>query len=387
MSALAFYGDSEGAEVFAFDIDSMQLICRISTGEGPYPVDAVNRTHVLASTRKEVSVTPIEVSSLTPLPKVQLEHKPRSSSTNAQGLILVSGADQPLTSVIDSNTWTVTRVFGEKIQGSIEDFGGKLASGHERWLADGDRFFLIDRVRRRISLYSASSGNLLWTVNTPSSCHHVVPDLDGSGIFYAMCEGNPKARIAPSVMKLVPTGNTFDVAAHVSLPLAVGDIPQSGSHHVDVWAQFLYCGSNEGFTYVFRKADLSFVTRVVTGPGNGHTGFIEDAGQALGVTINHTAQFITIFDLITNTPLRSIQVSANASTGGKRTQGHTSGKRGRYFYMMASMDATLHEIDIISGVITRSFKVPPKDSTTPTPFPMQGVYIWDAPGAHCTQCC
>jgi hypothetical protein len=387
MSAIAFYGNSEGSEVFAIDIDTMTLKCRIPTGDGPYPVDLVGKTHVLASTRKENSVTPIEIANLTPLPKIDLPHKPRSSSTNQNGLILVSGADKPLTTVVDAKTWKVLKTFGEDIQAPIEDFGGKLASGHERWLADNDRFFLIDRIRRRISLYRYSTNELLWSANTPTSCHHIVPEPTSNAVFYAMCEGNQASKIPPSVMRLISNGDIFTIDAHVFLPVDDSDKVTMGGHHVDVSGDFLYCGSSEGNTYVFRKDNLTFITRLQTGTGNGHTGFIEDSGQALGISINHTAQFITIFDLTSNQPLKSVQVSNSVSVNGKRTQAHTSGKRGNFFYMMASLDSTFHEVDVLTGVVNRSLVIPADGSTGATPFPMQGVFIWDSPGAVCTQCC
>lgn len=387
MTALAFYGDSEGSEVFAIEITSMSLLCRIPTGLGPYPVDAVGRTHVLASTRKEQSVTPIDIASLAPLPKVSLSHKPRSSSTHDNGLTLVSGADSPVTSVIDSRTWSVVATFGDPLAGKVEDFGGQLASGHERWLPDGDRFFLLDRIRRRVSLYRLSTSELLWSVNTPTSCHHLAPDPSGSGVYFALCEGNQSAKIPPSVMRLVPNGIQFLVDGHSFLSVEPALLGTCGGHHVDVSGDFLYCGSNEGITYVLRKDTLAPVTRIVTGSGNGHTGFIQESGQSLGITINHTAQFITIFDVITHTPLRSVQISSASATPTRRTQGHTSGKIGKHFYMMASLDSTFHEIDALAGVITRSLAIPATASSASLPFPMQGVFVLDAPGAHCTQCC
>ena len=386
MSNLAFYGNSEGSEVFAIDIDSMILLCRIPTGAGPYPVDAVGSTHVLASTRKEKSVTPIDIASLSPLPKIVLPHKPRSSSTHNNGFILISGADNPLITVVDSKTWRPLRTFGDEVAGSVDDFGGKLASGHERWLPDGDRFFLIDRVRRKINLWRLSTAELLWSINTPTSCHHVVPDPDGSGAFYAMCEGNAQAKTPPSIMKIVPAGDIFSIEAQVFLPILTGMLSSSGSHHVDVNGDFIYAGSNEGHTYVFHKPSLSLETVIPTGGGNGHTGFIQYEGRNLGVTINHTAQFVTVFEIPSHQRVADIQVSQSTATPSRRTQAHTTGKRGHFFYMMASLDATFHEIDIVSGAINRSLRILPKDENSPIPFPMQGVFMWNAPGAVCTQC-
>jgi hypothetical protein len=208
----------------------------------------------------------------------------------------------------------------------------------------------------------------------------------GSGTYFAMCEGNQSAKIPPSVMKLVPNGPIFSIEAHGFLPVEPVALSACGGHHVDAFGDFLYCGSNEGYTYVLRKDTLAPVTRIVTGPGNGHTGFIQESGVSLGVTINHTAQSITIFDLVTHSVLRSVQVSTASATATRRTQGHTSGKIGTMFYMMASLDSAFHEIDALSGVITRSLHIPAKDESSPLPFPMQGVFMLDAPGAHCTQC-
>jgi hypothetical protein len=188
-------------------------------------------------------------------------------------------------------------------------------------------------------------------------------------------------------MKLVPNGSVFSVEAHSFLSIEPAALSACGGHHVDAFGDYLYCGSSEGFTYVLRKDTLEPVTRIVTGPGNGHTGFIQDSGQSLGVTINHTAQFITIFDLITHCPQRSVQVSNSSATPTRRTQGHTSGKIGRNFYMMASLDSTFLEIDALTGTIVRSLPIPAKDDASALPFPMQGVFLLDAPGAHCTQCC
>jgi len=390
MPTLAFYGDSEGDEVFVIDVSSMKLLCRVPTGLGPYPVDLVGRTHVLASTRKEDSVTPIEISSLTALSKVPLSHKPRSTSTHENGLILVSGADSPVTSIIDSKTWTVVGgPYGEPLSGEIEDFGGQLASGHERWLPDGDRFFILDRLRRRISLYRHSTATLLWVHETSTSCHHVVPDPSGSGTYYAMCEGSQAKNIPPSVLKLSPNGTDFTASGHAFLPVDVEQLASCGGHHVDIFGDNLYCGSNEGFTYILNKDTLAFVTRIATGPGNGHTGFVQSGpgGTSLGVSINHTAQFVTIFDIATHYPLQNVNISTSTSTPTRRTQGHTSGKIGKYFYVMASLDSTFREIDSVSGAVTRSLVIPSKEGSSSTPFPMQGVFVADMAAANCTQCC
>jgi len=388
MSTLAFYGDSDGSEVLVIDVDKMCLKCRVPTGLGPYPVDRAGTNFVLASTRKESSITPIEISTLTAQAKIPLPHTPRSSTIHPQtGLILVSGGNKPMTSIIDSKTWTVLRTYGDAVTGKIEDFGGSLASGHERWV-DAERFFLIDRLRRRLILHRLYVDDPIWTLNTPTSCHHLVADpAAGSPILFGMCEGNPLAKVPPSVLRLAPAGEAFAVEAHAFLPVDAAQLGASGGHHVDVAGDFVYCGSAEGFTYVLRKDSLAFVTKIPTGAGNGHAGFIDAGGQSLGITINHTARFVTVFDRTTHQRIKDIEVSKSDATPQKRTQGHTSWKRDGFFYMMASLDATFHEIDALSGEVKRSVCIEPAHAGGAKPFPMQGTFVTDAPGAFCTHCC
>ena len=387
MSTLAFYGDSEGSEVLVIDVDEMRLIGRVPTGLGPYPVDRVGANFVLACTRKENSVTPIEISTLAPRPKIPLLHTPRSSTIHPEtGLILVSGGNQPRTSVIDPNSWTVLATYGDEVSGTIQDFGGSLASGHERWV-DAERFFIIDRLRRRLVLHRLNGNDPLWALNTPTSCHHLVADpVSNSPVLFGMCEGNPRAKVPPSVFRLTPSGEAFKVEAHSFLPVAPEHLDACGGHHVDVAGDFVYCGSAEGITYVLRKGDLGFVAKIPTGSGNGHTGFIDAGQQSLGVTINHTARFVTVFDRTTHQNIKNIEVSNSDATAQRRTQGHTSWKRDSFFYMMASLDATFHEIDAISGE-KRSLVIEPARPGGPAPFPMQGTFIPDAPGAFLTNCC
>ncbi len=388
MSTLAFYGDSEGSEVLVIDVDAMCLKGRVPTGLGPYPVDRAGTNFVLASTRKENSVTPIEISSLSALPAISLPHTPRSSTIHPEtGLILVSGGNKPITSIIDSRSWTVLRSYGEAVTGKVEDFGGSLACGHERWV-DAERFFLIDRLRRRLVLYRFGVDDPIWTLNTPTSCHHLVADPQPDPpILYAMCEGNPLAKVPPSILKLTPAGDGFTVEAHVFLPVETSLIGSSGGHHVDLSGDYLYAGSAEGHAYVFRKDTLTFVAKIVTGAGDGHTGFIDAAGRSFGITINHTARFVTVFDRATHQRIKDIVVSNSDATPQRRTQGHTSWKRDGFFYIMASLDATFHEIDVVSGEVKRCLVLEPAQTGGAKPFPMQGTFATDVPGAFCTHCC
>jgi DNA-binding beta-propeller fold protein YncE len=377
MPSLAFYGDTEGNEVFAIDISLMSLVARIPTGLGPYPVDIVNSTHVLASTRKEESVTPIDITTLTALPKILLSHKPRSAAAHSNGLVLVAGADKPVVTIIDSKTWTVIGgPYGVQLGGLVEDFGGPLASGHPKWLPDGKRFFHLDRLNRRISLYDCKTGKILWGINTATSCHDLTIDPN-SGIYYGMCEGNSLAKIPSSIIKLIPKDNIFDIDNHVFLDV---DYMNSnyGSHHIDLNEDRLYCGSNEGYIYVFDKNNLKPITKIKSGSGSGHVGFVTINNKIFGISIDHEDQFVTVFDAKKDVVIRKIKVSDSITFSKKKTQGHTFSKKGNLFYMMAGLDSNFLEINIETGNITRSVQIPAKDSTSPKPFPLQGTFIWDS---------
>jgi hypothetical protein len=394
---LAFYGDSEGHDVLAIDVDNMSLLAQIPTGEGPYPVDRVADDLLYAITRKVCAVTPITISTLSAGPEVRLTHQPRSASRGANaggnaGLALVSGADRPLTTVVDVATGQTIMRAGRDVTGVVDGYGGPLASGHERWL-DADRFFLLDRLAPAIAVHRlGDESGPVWSVATPGPVHHVVNDPELPSRWYGICEGRPKAGVPPSVVVIdaapsQPGG--FAVVAVVDVPVAAGDIGASGAHHGDIRpeAGLLFVGSAEGYTHGLRRDTLEFVLRGRTGPGCGHTGFAKVAGAWRAVTINHTAAFVSVLDATTGAGIVDIQVSNSAATT-KRTQGHTSYRVGDKFYMMASLDARFLEIDLRTGAIARSLDL---GSDLARPYPMQGVFVPPpariAAGAVFTQCC
>lgn len=394
--SLAFYGDSVGAEVYAIDVDSMALAARIPTGAGPYPVDRVSPDTLFAITRNEPSVTPIDLASLQPRQKIKLPHKPRSSSAaqdNPNGLVLVSGADKPMTSVVEVATGNVRLTVGRDTTEKPRGFGGSLASGHERW-ADKGRllFFVLDRVFRRIDVYSAQDGGHVWGVDTPGPVHHL--QLDGAKLtrWFAVCEGDPAALVPPAIMAVETDGiGGFGVTDLLFLAVQPADRLRMGSHHVDLSPdkRLLYVGSNEGKTYVLAKDPLRNVTTIPTGLGNGHTGFVQVNGKQLAVTINHIDQHITVIDADRQQQIGDIGVTKAVPSGSQRTQGHTSGVRDRFFYMMASLDAVFLEVDLYRMAITRTLALP--TGAPPhggRPVPMQGTFVWQTATARIlTDCC
>jgi outer membrane protein assembly factor BamB len=310
-------------------------------------------------------------------------------------LILVSGADRPLTSIVDGATGTVVMRVGRDITGTVDGFGGSLASGHEHWI-DDERFFVLDRFAPTIAIYNLrSSGIPVWISETPGPVHHVRPDPEFPGRWYAACEGRPASGIPPSivVMEADPAAvGGFRVTAVVELPIAAADLRDSGAHHVDIapGGGLLFVGSAEGNTYGLRRDTLTFVYKGRTGLGCGHTGFVAINGVTRAVTINHFATFVSVLDTKTGQNIVDIEVSNTSSTT-RRTQGHTSFVRGEKIYMMASLDADFVEVDLASGAVTRRLNL---GISGQRPYPMQGVFVTppnarmaEGTGRLLTQCC
>jgi len=373
--SLAFYGDSEGSEVYAIDITQMTLVQTIPTGLGAYPVDEIVKGKTLyAITRKEESVTVIDVPTLSAQGKIHLQHRPRSAQGSINGLAIVSGANKPLTSIIDIQTQNIKNVVGLNITGTVEDFGGQLASGHERWLPDNRRFWQFDRISRKISVFDSSDGSLVWGVNSPSSIHHIIEDKQNPSRWYAVCEGNPNEPVSPSLMIIEEGGNGFEVTANIFLPVSNRLM---GSHHIDRHpdGKFFYIGSNEGSSFVLDKDNQQIVSQIQTGKGSGHTRFTADGN--LAVVINHADKFVSVIDARSHRLIQNIEITQSTPQSAPRnkTQGHTTDIKGNKFYVMASLDGTLFEIDLANLEISRSCQLPQLNSLGVKPFPMQGVFV------------
>ncbi len=390
MTKTAFFGDSVGWAVYAIDLtnDPMSVVKAIPTGLGPYPVDRVAPDTLFGVTRGERSVEWIDLASLTRLGAIPLAHKPRSATGNGRGLAIISGADQPRTSVLDLAARRVRLVVGDEVTDRVEDFGGSLASGHEAWLPDAgsgaQRFFLVDRVRRRLAVFRYPDGMRLWSINTPTSVHHLVQDRTDKTLWYALCEGSQKGRLPPSILAIREAGESaFEVVAHVHLPVGRADLPRAGAHHVDEDPNHghLYVGSNEGFMYVLDKRNLTgdaLVAKIPTGSGCGHTRFTTFDSRTHAVVINHLAQHVTVIDADRTCKLGDIQVTSSVpATVDDKTQGHTTkvyDDQPSRFYMMASMDAVLRELDLRSMCVARSVQVR-QPAGNVKPVLMQGIFV------------
>ena len=374
MGLKAFYGDLTTPRVFAIDVDNMTRIVEddIEINAPAYPVDKISSQLLYAITRGEQSVAPIDLKTYRANKPIQLSHKPRSTSTRKVGkqtLCLVAGADQPVISVIDVDSSKVIQVIGQPTFETDVDYGGGLASGHPMWI-DRNNFLLLDRRRRTISVHALGQSLPLWSLRTPTSCHHVEEYQSG---YVAMCEGNPGSMIPPSltffkVDKRRPESS--EVANAIFLPTATG-----GGHHLGIIGDVIYVPSSDGLVHVIKpgKRGFTFAKPIKAGSGAGHVFFNPSAKHNVGVIVNHTDTHVTLFDQKKHTAIANIEVASEPADG-KKSQAHTSKitSNGRYFYGTASQDGEFYRIDLSKQTKDRVLDL---DTYGAKATPLQGTFV------------
>lgn len=359
---LAYFGDWDSNRIFIFDVDTMELIKTIeNTGDGPYGIDQQGFSKSYALTRKVSSMTVIKNSTLTNTGKIQLTHKPRSTSYNKKtGLSLVSAADKAMTSIIRVANDKVIKVIGKNMATQPHDYGGSLSTGHPLWL-NKNRFFMTDRAARTIELWS-KAGKLLSTLNTPTSVHHIFQPENikkrKKNVYFAVFEGNRDEGISPGIIKfIVKKGNikqkkivylnSFDDTLDVSV---------MGAHHADFHPDgiHIYVGSAEGHLFVINKKTMKIEKMIETGKGNGHSTFIP--GRNIAITTNHNSTYMSVINTIDHTLLFNLDVASSASSAYK-SQSHTSGVSidSKYFYSAASHDGVFFRVNLDTWDIIKTY--------------------------------
>lgn len=338
------------------DVEKMAKVATVPTGLKPYPVDAVSKNTVFVSTRGEQSVLPVDAQSGMAGNPIALPHKPRSTTDHpTKSIALVGGVEKSITSVVDTSSEVVLFSVGEGNADSRRDYGGGLACGHPAWVSDQE-FMHLDRVERRLELFSLSAAERLDSCNLPTSPHH----MEAGGVFfYVMCEGNQKALIPPSVAKIEIVGAAINVVEHQFLPVPTLAKELSGGHHltVDLANNRVYAGTADARLFTLDATTLSVLNIIDAGKGCGHVTLCPEIG--LAVTTNHTDTFMTVFELASGRKYSEIEVSTPA-TGKNKTQGHTS----KWFpetgvlVTTAAQDGKVLEIDVQQQKVKRKVDIP-----------------------------
>lgn len=368
----AFFGDNDRNRVFAIDLDRWTSV-EITTGDGPYPVDKISPEHVLASTRKAKEITRIEIAAPHRALRVPLTHVPRSATAHPgkKPLVLVSGADQVRTTVLDvSQDPREVQVVGSGNMDPVTDFGGRLRTGHPYWLdAASDRFMELDRVTRIINIYELGRNSPIASLQTPSSVHEVTRIPGEAGRWYAVCEGR-RGAVAPSLFVIDEDDGEFKAAANLELPVPLSGYDRMGGHHVDLHPDgcSFYFGSAEGNVYVVEPAKRQVRLLFETGAGHGHTRIA--AARGLAISTNHDDSFVTVWETATNRKLCDIEVSKVPATDDKKRQAHTSAisPDGKFYYSCASTDGLFYAIDLDKLELAKCMEL--------GGYPIQGTFAW-----------
>lgn len=375
---LAYYGDWNSNRVFVINVDEMSLLEIVTdTGDGPYGVDQQDAETAYVLTRQTESLTVIDNYFIENIGRILLEHKPRSTNFNSNtGFSLVSGGDKVMTSLIKVNSDKVTKVFGNDLEVTPEDFGGSLATGHPLWV-DEQHFFMLDRYARQIELWSRSQGRLS-LLETPTSVHHVFQSpLEGfDDIYYAVVEGNQVYGISPSILRFKINDGQLEATGEAVLT----DYDQApdafvmGSHHADFHPDgvHIYIGSYEGHVFVVNKDTMDIVKMIETGLGSGHTTFVPEHNRAF--VTNHNSRYMTVINTLTHEKITDIVVAEDALPTYK-SQAHTSGVSpdSEFFYSAASHDGMFFRVDVQTLDILR---LPLGEDVNI----LMGSFIWNGEG-------
>ena len=362
---LAYYGDWDSNRVYIIDVDNMALLTSVEdTGDGPYGIDQQGVNKAYALTRRTESLTVVDNYTLENKGLIELQHKPRSTNFNANTLLsLVSGGDKAMTSIIRTDMDKVTKVVGENVLTTPHDYGGSLSTGHPLWVSD-QHFFMLDRAARQIQLWNRA-GQMLSTIDTPTSIHHVFQPpsstmaFDEKNVFYAVIEGNRDEQVSPGIIRFSIVKNSLQQTGQVNLhdfdPENL-DIGTMGSHHADFHPDgvYIYMGSAEGHAFVINKNTMEVEAMIDAGAGAGHTTFLPMRNQA--IITNHNSTYVTVIDTVNDQFVKNVEVASSASPDYK-SQAHTSGVSldMKYFYSTASHDGVFYRIDLDTWEVTKTY--------------------------------
>ena len=367
------YGDYESTKVFKIDTREMKLVdtMDVSPAQGPYGVECDTPEEAFALTRAAESIAIINYRDDRVVDVVPLKFKPRSTAHRDNcDVVVVSGKSMPMAVTIGKEDHQVRHYFGDETTEPVDKanyFGGGNATGHPYLLADGKRFLLLDRVNRRIALYSIDEETPLAQIDTETTAHHVLTletehDKNGNGYYYVVLEGPADETNlsipAAGIMKFEITADNrivVDTIFHA-------DHEHGGAHHARFYGdKYLFLPTYNNKVYVIDKNTMGEVARFDAGKGGGHITF--SIPKRIAVVTNHKDTFVTVVDVSNpQNPkvLENIDVAkpltAEELAAGKNAQAHTAtfDKSGRYFYSVANCDHKFYEIDTDYGWISRT---------------------------------
>jgi len=379
----AYFGDKLNDVVVVVDVDNMEVIEKVATGnEITYAAEAI-RVNGSKSVKKfyidnrgsnVIDVLDADTNNITN--SIQLAFHPRSIDIRKNtGLVVVSGKNKTMAAVIDTKT--------DKVLVTVGDTSLTTSCGHPKWLND-THFALVDREHQKIMTYKMTknsdntySATLVNTLFTPSPVHNLIPpEVHGqhgkrhhgktSTIFYATAEGTNTVNGAVLKLEFLEGQGLTQLEALEIKPVNGSNVKASdtGVHHHNFLAdkKTIYVGSKEGTLTVvdYSTTPMHIVKTVVAGKGAGHTAELKS--KNLAVVINHTDKFVTVMNTLRHTKIADIQVSNidDAEVGAVQTQSHPEyyfSKDGRYFYLFLTEEGALAKVDLVTNALVETLKI------------------------------
>ena len=388
----AYFGDKETNVIVVVDVDNMQVLEKIPTGQRISYAAEVIKTHashgsstpkLYIDNRGSNAIGVLESSNNTLTGNIGLAFYPRSINVQKQtGLVAVSGVDKAMVSIIDSTTDTVIATVGKNIVTAPTTSGhsyissGTMASGHPHWL-NQNHFVLIDRQNKSIATYKLEKSNdgswntiKLNEITTPSPVHNLIPpEIHGQHgnenaiIFYATAEG--AKGVYPSVLKLkFLEGQGLSIVENLELKKDGLSPNVMGIHHLNFLKdqKTIYVGSDEGTLFVvnYTSSPMNIIKTVQAGMGAGHTA--ETGHSNVAIVINHKDSFITLMNTQTHDKIADIEVSnlSKDELGSVQTQSHPEyhfSPDGRYFYLFLTQEGALVKVDLTSKKVVERLEI------------------------------
>lgn len=388
----AYYGDKETNVIVVVDVDNMQVLEKIPTGQRiSYAAEVIktDASHgsstpkLYIDNRGSNAIGVLESANNTLAGNIGLPFYPRSINVQKQtGLVAVSGVDKAMVSIIDSTTDTVIATVGKNVVTAPTTSGhsyvssGTMASGHPHWL-NQNHFVLIDRQNKSIATYKLEKSNdgfwntiKLNEITTPSPVHNLIPpEIHGQHgnenaiIFYATAEG--AKGVYPSVLKLnFLVGQGLSIVENLELKKDGLSPNIMGIHHLNFLKdqKTIYAGSDEGTLFVvnYTSSPMNIIKTVQAGMGAGHT--VETEHSNVAIVINHKDSFITLMNAQTHDKIADIEVSnlSKDELGSVQTQSHPEyhfSPDGRYFYLFLTQEGALVKVDLTSKKVVERLEI------------------------------
>lgn len=386
----AYFGDKVNNLIVVVDVEKMSVIEKVSTGHSiTYAAEEV-KIEVAGSSkiqkfyvanRGSNAIDVLDGSTNTITKTITLDFYPRSIDVRKKtGLVVVSGKNKSMASVIDAATDTVLL--------SVGDTNLTTSTGHPAWIND-NHFALVDRENQNIATYkivknldSSWSATLVNKLATPSPVHNLIPpEIHGqkgrehdeangmkniSTIFYATAEGTSTVNGAVLKLEFVDGVGLTQLEELEIAPVSGSNLTASdtGVHHHNFLAdqKSIYVGSKEGTLSIvdYSTTPMSIVKTITAGKGAGHTAELKH--KNIAVVINHTDKFITLMNTLTHTKIADIQVSnvPDSDVGVVQTQSHPEyhfSKDGRYFYLFLTEEGALVKVDLNTKKVVQRLEI------------------------------